>query len=182
MLQPGVYQDPQQSANVNNRCVIIQLNMKTTELPSTSCCYSLRKSSWLAYFHYFRKQEVLRRVPIRVRVTLRLTVYRRSIRLGARPLANHDQRFVFQLNPCGNSPYVTSSLTRRRFVSYECAWLFLKCIMSNIYHVIEFCLLHHTPGLCQYRPYTDHAYLTYATFSHPPSLSLLYSMLSAQAD
>jgi hypothetical protein len=52
---------------------------------------------------------------VRVRVTLRLAVYRQSVRLGARPLETHDQRFPPppQLNSCGNSPYVTSSLTRR---------------------------------------------------------------------
>jgi hypothetical protein len=45
----------------------------------------------------------------RVRVTLRLAVYRESVRLGAKPLETHDQRFFFG----GNSPYVTSSLTRK---------------------------------------------------------------------
>jgi hypothetical protein len=46
------------------------------------------------------------------RVTLRLAAYRQSVCLGARPLETHDHRFIFQLNSCGNSPYVTSSLTR----------------------------------------------------------------------
>jgi hypothetical protein len=54
------------------------------------------------------------RVRVRVRVTLRLAVYRQSVCLGASPLEAHDQRFFFfQLNSCANSPYVTSSLTRR---------------------------------------------------------------------
>jgi hypothetical protein len=48
----------------------------------------------------------------KVKVTLRLAVCRQSIHLGVRPLETHDQRF-FQLNSCGNSPYVTFSLTRR---------------------------------------------------------------------
>jgi hypothetical protein len=48
-------------------------------------------------------------VKVKVKVTLRLAVYRQSIHLGARPLETHDQRFLFQLNSCGNSPYVTSS-------------------------------------------------------------------------
>jgi hypothetical protein len=53
-------------------------------------------------------------VRVRVRITLRLAVYRQSLRLGASPLEIHDQRsFFFQLSPCGNSPHVTSSLTRR---------------------------------------------------------------------
>jgi hypothetical protein len=49
---------------------------------------------------------------VKVKLTLRLAVYRQSIRLGARPLEAHNQRFFFQLNSCGNSPYVTSSLAR----------------------------------------------------------------------
>jgi hypothetical protein len=48
------------------------------------------------------------KVKVRARVTLRLAVYHHSVRLGIRPLETHDQRFLFQLNPC-----VTSSLTRR---------------------------------------------------------------------
>jgi hypothetical protein len=52
-------------------------------------------------------------------VTLRLAVYRQSVRLGVRPFESHDQRFFFQLNPCGNSAYVTS-LTRR--------WIYLLWI------------------------------------------------------
>jgi hypothetical protein len=50
--------------------------------------------------------------PVKVRVTLQLAVYRQSVRLGVKPLECHYQRFFFQLNPCGNSPYVTSCLTR----------------------------------------------------------------------
>jgi hypothetical protein len=36
---------------------------------------------------------------------------RHSVRLGDKPLETHDQDF-FQLNTCGYSPYVTTSLTR----------------------------------------------------------------------
>jgi hypothetical protein len=46
------------------------------------------------------------------RVALRLAIYRQSARLGAKPLETHDQYFSFQLNTCGYSPYVISSLTR----------------------------------------------------------------------
>jgi hypothetical protein len=50
----------------------------------------------------------------KVRVTLRQAVYRQWVHLGIRPVETHDQRiFFFQLNSCGNSPYVTSCLTRR---------------------------------------------------------------------
>jgi hypothetical protein len=44
-------------------------------------------------------------------VTLRLVVYRKSVRLGTKPLEDHDQYFFFQLNTCSYSAYVTS-LTR----------------------------------------------------------------------
>jgi hypothetical protein len=49
---------------------------------------------------------------LKVKVTLRLAVCRQLVRLDSKPLETHDQRF-FQLNPCGHSPYVTTSLTRR---------------------------------------------------------------------
>jgi hypothetical protein len=50
---------------------------------------------------------------IKVKFTLLLAVSRQSVRLGIKPLETHDQRF-FQLNPCCNSAYVTTSLTRIR--------------------------------------------------------------------
>jgi hypothetical protein len=50
-------------------------------------------------------------VPIiKVKVTLRLVVYRQSVWFGAKPLEAHDQRFFLHLSPCGHSPYLTSSL------------------------------------------------------------------------
>jgi hypothetical protein len=49
---------------------------------------------------------------VRVRVTLRLAVYCQSVRLGAEPLDIHSQICFPQLNSCGQSPYITSSLTR----------------------------------------------------------------------
>jgi hypothetical protein len=47
----------------------------------------------------------------RVRVALRLTVYRQSVRLGTMPLETHDLPF-FQLYTCDHSPYLKSTLTR----------------------------------------------------------------------
>jgi hypothetical protein len=38
-------------------------------------------------------------------VTLRLAVYRQSVRLGVKPLEDHDQSFFPQLNSCCNGPY-----------------------------------------------------------------------------
>jgi hypothetical protein len=52
------------------------------------------------------------KVKAKVKVTLRLAVYRQSVSLSVKPLETHDQRFFPQLNTCGISPYVTSSLTR----------------------------------------------------------------------
>jgi hypothetical protein len=49
---------------------------------------------------------------VRVRVTLRPAVYRQSVGLGAEPIETHGQNFFSQLNTCGHSPYITSSLTR----------------------------------------------------------------------
>jgi hypothetical protein len=49
-------------------------------------------------------------VRVRVEVTLRLAVYRQLVRPGPSPL--RPKTSVFQLNTCGYSPYVTSSLTR----------------------------------------------------------------------
>jgi hypothetical protein len=38
-------------------------------------------------------------IRVRVRVTLRLAVYSQSVRLGAKPLEIHDQRFFFVTEP-----------------------------------------------------------------------------------
>jgi hypothetical protein len=45
------------------------------------------------------------------RVTLRLVVYRQSVSLSAKPLEAHNQRFLFQLNPCGQGPDEKMSLS-----------------------------------------------------------------------
>jgi hypothetical protein len=66
------------------------------------------------------------KAKVKVKVTLRLALYRQSLRLGAKPLETHDQRF-FQLNPCDHSPYVTCSLPRR--------WVCLVWICLAFCHV-----------------------------------------------
>jgi hypothetical protein len=48
---------------------------------------------------------------LRVRVNLRLAVFRQSVRLGGNSL-DTTTNFIFEMNTCGYSPYVTSSLTR----------------------------------------------------------------------
>jgi hypothetical protein len=49
---------------------------------------------------------------IRVRATLQLTVYRQSVCPGDKPLRLTTSNFIFQLNTCSYSPYLTSCLTR----------------------------------------------------------------------
>jgi hypothetical protein len=66
-------------------------------------------------------EQVLQEVFL-VRVTLRLAVYRQSVRLGAKLLETHGQNSSSQLNTCGHSPYITSSLTRDASVIYNCCW------------------------------------------------------------
>jgi hypothetical protein len=81
---------------------------------------------------------------VNVNVTLRLAVYRQSIRLGVKLLETHDQRF-FQLNSCGNSPYLTPSLARRWVSLLWSCLAFRQEYISLINHVIEkFFLLHYT--------------------------------------
>jgi hypothetical protein len=67
------------------------------------------------------------RVRIRIRVTLRLAVYRQSVRLGDKPLETHDQYF-FQLNTCVHSLCVTSSLTR----GWNCRLQLLLALASAV--------------------------------------------------
>jgi hypothetical protein len=104
---------------------------------------------------------------VKLKVTLRLAVYRQSVRLDVKPLETHDQTF-FQLNSCGNSPYVTSSLTRRWVCLLWISLAFRQVYISHIQHVIEnVFFLHYTQILCQYRLCrADHAYLTYRMLIH----------------
>jgi hypothetical protein len=51
-------------------------------------------------------------VRVRVRVTLRLAVYRHQFVLATNPLRHTTRILIFQPNTCSYSPYVTSSLTR----------------------------------------------------------------------
>jgi hypothetical protein len=79
------------------------------------------------------------RPPSRVLLsqTLRLAVYRQSVRLGAKPLRLMTRVLFFfpfpffQLNPYGHTPCVTSSLTR----GWDCLlWIclaFVKCTLTD---------------------------------------------------
>jgi hypothetical protein len=81
----------------------------------------------------------------RVRVTLLLVVYRQLVHLG------------------GHSPYVASSLTRRRVRLLRTLFAFVKCTYrthSMLLRILPFAL--RIQVLCQYRLCKeDHAYLTY---------------------
>jgi hypothetical protein len=66
----------------------------------------------------------------RVRVTLRLEVYRQSVHLGDRPLRLTTSNFIFQLNTCGYNPNVTSSLTR----GWVCCLQLLLVVASAVIH------------------------------------------------
>jgi hypothetical protein len=60
-------------------------------------------------------------------------------------LETHDQSFFFQLKPCGNSPYVTSSLTRRWVCLVRISLAFRQACVSHFQHIIEnssFCAIY----------------------------------------
>jgi hypothetical protein len=58
-----------------------------------------------------------------------------SICFGIKRLETHNQRFFFHLNSCGNSPYVTSSLTRRWVCLVWTCWAFHQGYISHIQRV-----------------------------------------------
>jgi hypothetical protein len=89
----------------------------------------------------------------RVRVTLRLAVYRQSVRLRTKPLETHEYNY-FQLNPCNLSSYVTSSLTRGwicRFCWSSPAQLFSGPSSASLM-IIFCCLKFETPPTWRARP------------------------------
>jgi hypothetical protein len=83
--------------------------------------------------------------------------------LASSPLRPTTRDFFPQLNSCGNSLHVTSSLTRR----YVLFFMNMLGLSSGVHfaHIAcywTFFLLHYTQVLCQSRLYrADHAYLTY---------------------
>jgi hypothetical protein len=105
-------------------------------------------------------------VRVRVTVILRLAVYRQSVRLGTKPLEDHDQK-SFQLNPSSHSPYITSPLTR----GWICLAFLSSVRIARMACYWKFYLLHCEQVLCQSRLCSaDHAYFTYLMlqrqFSH----------------
>jgi hypothetical protein len=81
-------------------------------------------------------------------------------------------RCFFQLNPCGNSPYVTSSQMRRGFASYEYAWLFVK-FTYRTYSIIE------NYFFCTIRVYKSSVSTALQSRSYPSYVS--YSKTAAQS-
>jgi hypothetical protein len=92
-------------------------------------------------------------VKVKIKETLRLAVYRQSIRLGSRPLETHDQ-ISFQLNTCGNSPYVSSSLTSQsQSVTRFSGKVFIAPLPSyigyNIIVLVSACRSYYNNTACQ---------------------------------
>jgi hypothetical protein len=69
---------------------------------------------------------------------------------------------VFQLKPCGHSPYVTSSLTRRWGSLMNMLALYSSALIAHVARYWKFFLLYYMQVPCQYRlRRADHVYLTY---------------------
>jgi hypothetical protein len=65
--------------------------------------------------------------PVRVRVTLRLEVYRQSVRLAVKPLETHDSSTEhLRLNP-----YATSSLTRGRVCCLQSLLVLVSVVIKS---------------------------------------------------
>jgi hypothetical protein len=79
------------------------------------CCQSEDAKSFVEHWQWVR---------VKGYVT---TVGLPPIRLGAKILEAHDQRFFLQLNLCCHSPYVTSSLTRGWVCLSWIGFAFVKC-------------------------------------------------------
>jgi hypothetical protein len=106
------------------------------------------------------------------------------------PLRLTTSNFIFQLNTCGYSPYVTSSLTKIWVCFLWICLAFRQAYVSH-FNYWKFLLLHYTQVLCQPRFWkADHAYLeewrllgcgaetsvhTISTERHIPEGSLLHS-------
>jgi hypothetical protein len=76
--------------------------------PLASAGSSRAELNWLLTANFQLQLSILDWL-LRVRVTLRLAVCCQSVR----PLRITTKDSFFQMNPCGNNPYVTSCLTRR---------------------------------------------------------------------
>jgi hypothetical protein len=94
-------------------------------------------TNWLPAAELWTQLDSTPLTEVRVRITLRLAVYRQSVRLGAKPLEVYDQRFFLQLNPNGHSPYATSSLTTGWVCLLWICLAFRQVYVSHLQRVIE---------------------------------------------
>jgi hypothetical protein len=98
------------------------------------------------------------KVKVKVKVPLRLAVYRQLIRLGTEPLETHDQIFFLQLNPSCHSLYdeiMNLSLVNMLGLLSSVRIALIACYC-------KFFLVHCIQVLCQYMLYkADHVYLRY---------------------
>jgi hypothetical protein len=71
-----------------------------------------------------------------------------SVRLGAKPVEDHDQKFFLQLNPCGRSPYVTDSelLCDWRFTANQFVLATSPLILTTSKFIFQL-------NICGYSPY-----------------------------
>jgi hypothetical protein len=64
-----------------------------------NCWTALNNVLWLTDKSLMNLSRIsFTKVKVKVKVTLRLAVYRQSVRLGGKPLETHNQTFFFQLN------------------------------------------------------------------------------------
>jgi hypothetical protein len=94
--------------------------------------------------------------------------------LASSPLRPTTRDIFYQLNSSGNSPYVTSSLTRWRVCLLWICLAFRQVYISHIYSMLlkmySFCTTHKSS--VSYR--ADHAYLTYFTLQQKLAIGFPY--------
>jgi hypothetical protein len=93
-----------QLSTITSSLAVARLRLPTADV-SFPLNYGITPASATSYSR-------LTHVKVKVKFALQLVVYRQTVSLGVKALETHDQRFFPQMNPCGNSPSVTSSLTR----------------------------------------------------------------------
>jgi hypothetical protein len=119
----------------------------------------------------FKFSNLISLVKVKVKVTFRLAVYRQLVCLGAKLFETKDRTFFPpKLNPCGISPYVTSSLTRIWVCLLWICLAFRQCTFRTNNMLLKNSCFFATHKSCQHRLYrADHAYLTYLTLQRLPS-------------
>jgi hypothetical protein len=107
----------------------------STQLPTLNWTLSL--TNQLLHFISFHSTQLNYGI-FKVKVALQLAVYCQLVCLGVKLFENHDQRYIFsQLNSCGNSPYVTSSLRRKQISLLGLSLAFRQVYISHIQRVTD---------------------------------------------